>query len=391
MHIVHILTRLLRAGSEENTIATCLWQARNGHRVTVVHGPDPDPYWQEAYGSQIAFSEASELLHPIRPLQDLRAVRQMKVLLRQLQPDVIHTHQSKAGIIGRLAASAVPQALTVHGIHIIPFDGVNRFKRMLYIACEKAAARRTDLFIAVSRSVGEAYVEEEICRRVEPVYSGMDLSPFRHADLPPDWPHLLGVPENAQPRPPVVLMLAAFELRKRHQAFLKAFAGLRAEIPDVRLLFAGTGPHEDEVRATVARLGLEERVVFCGYRSDPQALIALADLCILTSEREGLPRVVVQYIASGRPVIVADLPGIEEIVQDGVNGLISDPEDMRDTAVKLRDLLLDRTALQRLAQGARATDVSGWELDRLGARTTELYEQALAAKRGAALDREAAQ
>lgn len=321
-----------------------------------------------------------ELLHPIRPLRDLRAVRQMKALLCRLQPDVIHTHQSKAGIIGRLATSATPNALVVHGIHIIPFDGVGLFKRAIYIASEKMAARRTDLFIAVSRSVGQAYVEAGICNSVEAVYSGMDLSPFRCPDLPQDWPQLLGTAPDAQSRPPVVLMLAAFEPRKRHQEFLRAFAEVCSEIPGTRLLLAGKGPHEAAVRATAAELGIKEHVVFCGFRSDPQALAALADLCILTSKREGLPRVVVQYIAAGRPVIVADLPGIGEIVKDGVNGLISDPEDISDTAAKMRDLLLHRAALQRLAQGARETDVSDWDLDRLGARTTALYEQAIAAK-----------
>ncbi|WP_264212287.1 glycosyltransferase [Leisingera thetidis] len=390
MHIVHILTRLLRAGSEENTIATCLWQARRGHRVTVVHGPDPDPYWQDRFGSLIDFAELPGLLHPIKPLQDFRAVRQMRNLLSGLQPDVIHTHQSKAGIIGRLAAAATPEALVVHGIHIIPFDGVSPLKRALYIASEKIAARRTDLFLAVSRSVGQAYVEAGICGSAEAVYSGMDLSPFRDPDLPQDWPALLGTAAGTRTRPPVVLMLAAFEPRKRHEAFLHAFAKVRADIPDTRILFAGKGPHEAAVRAAAAGLGLEKNVVFCGFRTDPEALIALADLCVLTSEREGLPRVVVQYIAAGRPVIVADLPGIEEIVADGVNGLVSDPDVMEDTAAKLRDLLLDRAALQHLAQGARATDVSDWELDRLGARTTEHYYRAMAAKHASVPDAEAA-
>lgn len=374
-----MLTRLLRAGSEENTLATCLWQADHGHEVTLVHGPDPDPFWQTRYGDRIRFVELPEMVHPIRPGQDVRAVRRLRALLTELQPDVIHTHQSKAGILGRLAAPAVPAALVVHGIHILPFDGVGRAKRAFYIAAEKFAARRTDLFIAVSRSVGQAYVDVGICKHVEPVYSGMPLDPFRGAPLPDDWPELLGVAPEAGARPPVVLMLAAYEPRKRHREFLKAFAALRHEMPDVRILFAGKGPIEDEVRATVTELGLQDRVVFCGFRSDPESLIALADLCLLTSEREGLPRVVVQYITSGKPVLVADLPGIEEIVQDGRNGLITDPEDMADTAAKLRDLLSDRDALARLAQGAHDTDVSEWDLERLGQRTTELYETALAA------------
>lgn len=378
MHVVHILTRLLRAGSEENTIATCLWQVEHGHDVTLIHGPDPDPFWKALYGDRIRFIELPDLIHEIRPFSDYRAIQAMKKLLAQLAPAVIHTHQSKAGIIGRLAASAVPRALVVHGIHIIPFDGVGRAKKAFYIAAEKVAARHTDLFVAVSRSVGQAYVDEGICTHVEPVYSGMDLDPFRTPSEPDDAADLLRIaPEEAQTRPAVVLMLAAFEPRKRHCEFLRAWANVLPKMPPTRLLFAGKGPHEAAIRAEIRALGLEDAVVLCGFRSDPHALVAMADVCVLTSEREGLPRVVVQYITSGTPVVVADLPGIDEIVTHGVNGMVSDPDDMTDTAEKLRALIVDRAQLDRLADGARATDVSNWELDRLGARTTELYEEAI--------------
>ncbi|SNR85371.1 glycosyltransferase [Puniceibacterium sediminis] len=377
MHVVHILTRLLRAGSEENTIATCLWQVEHGHDVTLIHGPDPDPFWKDLYGDRIRFIEFPELIHKIRPFFEYRAIKAMKKLLAQIAPDVIHTHQSKAGIIGRLAASAVPRALVVHGIHIIPFDGVGRAKKAFYIATEKIAARHTDLFVAVSRSVGQAYVDEGICTHVEPVYSGMALDPFRAPSEPEDAADLLGIAPDAQTRPAVVLMLAAFEPRKRHCEFLRAWANVLPKMPPTRLLLAGKGPHEAAVHAEIRALGLEGAVVLCGFRSDPHALVAMADVCVLTSEREGLPRVVVQYITSGTPVVVADLPGIDEIVTHGVNGMVSDPNDMTDTAEKLRALIVDRAQLDRLADGARATDVSNWELDRLGARTTELYEEAI--------------
>lgn len=377
MRIVHVLTRLLRAGSEENTIATCLWQARAGHDVTVLHGPGADPFWEETHGQSISFVEVPSLVHPIHPVQDMRAVSELRKLYRDLEPDVIHTHQSKAGILGRLAASSVPSALRVHGIHIIPFDGVSAAKARFYVWAEKLVARHTDLFISVSRSVGQAYVDAGICRRVEPVYSGMPLAPFRNPEPPEDWRDLLAMEDGDDRAPVAILMLAAYEPRKRHVEFLEAYAKVLPELPPNRLLFAGKGPYEPQVRQAVEDLGLTEQVTFCGYRSDPHALIGLADICILTSEREGLPRVVVQYIAAGRPVIVADLPGIEEIVKHEVNGLVSDPADMNDTAGKLRDLLANRDHLAALATGARETDVSEWDLERLGARTTELYLESL--------------
>lgn len=374
MHIVHLLTRLLRAGSEENTLETCRWQIAQGHRVSLIHGAAPDPYWEDHLPRGLTRIALPEMVHPVQPLQDIRAILRLRQLYAALQPDVIHTHQSKAGILGRLAARAVPEAVVAHGVHIIPFEGVTPAKRAIYLAAERLAARQTDVFIGVSEAVGRAYVSAGIARRgrVHCVRSGMDIARFRRPALPADWRDLLGVTGgNARPR--VVLMMAAFERRKRHVPFLRAFARRADRLPELKLLLAGAGPEEPRVRAEVARLGLQDKVVFCGHRPDPEALFALADLSILTSVREGLPRVAVQSMAAGCPMVMQDLPGIEEIIDHGRNGLVADGGDMDDAVRRMSELLQDDRRLERLRRGALATDVSAWTLDALGRRTTALY------------------
>ena len=374
MHIIHLVTRLLRAGSEENTIETCRWQAKAGHKVTLIHGDDADPWWQDNPVPGVDLLGVREMVHPLDPLADMRALRALRATYRQLRPDVIHTHQSKAGILGRLAATAVPDAVVAHSIHIVPFEGVSRAKRAFYIGAEKLAARRTDVFIGVSEAVGHAYVAAGITRRgrVHCVRSGMDLGRFRNPGLPEDWRALLGVRKgNARPR--VALMLAAFEPRKRHVAFLRAFARVANTLPDLKLLLAGAGPEEGRVRAEVQSLGLQDQVVFCGHRSDPEALLALADVSVLTSQREGLPRVVVQSIAAGCPVLVNDMPGIGEVVQDGENGHVVLRDDLDGIVARMRGVLGNDVALRRLGSGAMGTDVDEWSLGRMGERTTALY------------------
>lgn len=374
MHIVHLVTRLLRAGSEENTMETCRWQALAGHQVTVIHGHQVDPWWRDNPVSGVELVALPQLVHPLNPAADLRALRALRVLYRRLRPDVIHTHQSKAGILGRLAASAVPDAVVAHGIHIVPFQGVSRAKRMIYIAAEKLAARRTDVFLGVSEAVGHAYVGAGIARRgrVHCVRSGMDINRFSDPKPPLDWRRLLRLGSN-DCRPPVVLMLAAFEPRKRHVPMLRAFAKLRETLPDLHLLLAGAGPEEQRVRDEVSALGLGKQVTFCGYRTDPEALLALADLSMLTSEREGLPRVVVQSLAAGCPALVTRVPGIEEILLDGINGVVMARDDIIGLMRQCCGLLGDRARLRQLRQGALCTDVSAWDLARLGRRSTALY------------------
>ncbi|TNF19048.1 MAG: glycosyltransferase family 1 protein [Rhodobacteraceae bacterium] len=370
MRIVHVVTRLLRAGSEENTLECCRWQAGAGHEVLLVHGAEADAGW--AARLPVRTLAVPEMVHPIRPVADLRALGALRRLYRAVQPDVIHTHQSKAGILGRLAADAVPGARVVHGVHMLPWAHVGAARRRVYLAAERAAARRTDVFVGVSEALGTAYRQAGIAPQVHCVRSGMDLARFRRADLPADWRALLRLAPGAA-RPPVAVMLAALEPRKRHLAFLRAFATVRRLMPDLRIVLAGTGPEAPRVRHEVARLGLGDRVILAGHRRDPERLLALADVSVLASEREGLPRVVVQSLAAGVPVLVNDLPGIGEVLRDRVNGRILPARDAGALVREMVGILRVPERLECLRRGAAASDVSPWALERLGPETTALY------------------
>jgi glycosyltransferase involved in cell wall biosynthesis len=375
--IVHVVTRLLRAGSEENTVATALWQADQGHAVTILHGGAADPHWVPLLAGRVGLQAVPALVHPVRPLHDLKATAELREVYRRLRPDVIHTHQSKAGILGRLAADAAPGALVVHGQHILPFAGRGAVMRRAILWAERRAARRTDLTIAVSSGVADACRAARIGdpSRLTVVASGMDLAPFRSARPPADADRLRG-------SGPVILMLAAFEPRKRHRAFLDVFGTVLRAHPGTVLLLAGTGPEEQAVRAHAAARGLADHVRFLGHRPDPASLLAMADVSVLTSAREGLPRVVIQSLAAGCPVVTTALPGIEDVVLHGVNGLVTDARDLSRTATALSRLLANPSALARLRRGAAATDVDAWDIARLGPDTTAAYFRAMAARAG---------
>ncbi|WP_068114957.1 glycosyltransferase [Tropicimonas marinistellae] len=378
MKIVHVLTRFLRAGSEENTVATSLWQAAQGHDVVIVHGCDYDRSWYRELDGQVEIRAMPDLVHALSPVQDAIAIYRFRNLLRELRPDVVHTHQSKAGIVGRAAAIGLPGVLVVHGLHIVNFDVDSRWKRAFYIAVERLSARWTDCFIAVSQSVADRYSEIGVCTsdNTDVVYSGMDLERFASAVPPDDYDTLLGPGFVGNNRPSVVLMLAAFEPRKRHVPFLEALAERRTRFPEFRLLLAGTGPTEDEAMQLAQRLELDDVVVFCGHRPDPERLVAGADVCVLTSDREGLPRVAVQALAGGKPFVATELPGLTEILTDGRNAIVTGP-DVMEAVQALAEVLSDAKSRERLASGARNTDLSRWSLEALGRCTTEIYVDAM--------------
>jgi glycosyltransferase involved in cell wall biosynthesis len=378
MHIMHVVTRLLRAGSEENTFETCRAQAFAGHQVTLVHGRDFDPYWYENPTCGVRLVSVSEMVHPIRFFADLHAYQKLRKMFVTLKPDVIHTHQSKAGVLGRLAASVLPDALIVHGVHIVPFKGTNKAKRRFYVWAEQLAARNTDVYIGVSNAVCQSFINAGIAEQSQMncVRSGIDLDRFRNAQWPCDWATLLGVSKSDE-RPRVALMMAAFEKRKRHVQFLHSFAQVRQSSPNIKILLAGEGPEEQKVREAVIDLGLQDHVVFCGHRSDPETLFAMADVSVLTSNREGLPRVLIQSLVSGVPMILNDLAGLDEVIVDGQNAVITPADDVMETVCQMIQMLKDDAALNRLHEGARETNVSDWDLASFGLRTTRLYRPSI--------------
>lgn len=379
LNIVHVITRLLLGGAEENTVATCLHQAASGHRVTLIHGPGAAPVWAERVGDRVRLIGVDRLVHPISPVADLGALRDLHRLFRQLRADVVHTHESKAGIVGRVAAATARVPLIVHTIHIAPFVAVSGGKRRLYIAAERVGARLGHLLIAVSRGMQQAYLEAGIGTGVPiaVIHSGMPLERFSTAVAPADWRRRIGGWGGSE-RPRFILKTAAFEERKRQLPLLRAMAAGLRERPDSCLLFAGEGPDrvacEEEVRA----LGIADQVRFLGHDPAPWELVALTDLCVHAAEREGLPRTAVQAIAGGKPLVVARLPGIEEIVADGTNGIITDADDLAALAAQVFALLDSPDQLARLQQGARATDVSSWGEERMGERIDRAYAHAQA-------------
>ena len=255
--IVHVLTRLFRAGSEENTLFSCRFQAEAGHRVVLVHGSDFDPAVAERARGVCEVVCVPTMVHPLSPAMDLRAARDLTRLFRRLKADVVHTHQSKAGILGRIAARQARVPTIVHGVHILPFVNVGRLQALIYVAAERLCAHFTHAFISVSPSVRDACIARKIGAPDDHfvAFSAMDVDRFKRGEPPADWRSLLDIPEG-EATPPTALMLAAFEPRKRHADLVRALPAACAAIPDWRLVFAGEGAEEPAIRAVVAELGL---------------------------------------------------------------------------------------------------------------------------------------
>ena len=364
----------MNGGADENTVISCNHAVCSGHDVILVHGAQTRPEILATVDARVEVLELPSLVHPIAPLSDVKALRDLVRTFRRLTPDVVHTHTSKAGILGRLAARAASVPVVVHGVHIVPFVNVGRLETFVYLTAERAAQGVTHAFIDVSPGMRDLCVRAGVGapERHHVIQSGFDVSRFRAARRPEDWRDLLRLAPD-EPRPPVVLMLAVFEARKRHLDFLESLPRIVERFPEVRLILAGDGKLRNAIEARIKTLGLERNVILTGFHQHPEQLIALADICLLASAREGLPRVVMQYLAGGKPVVASDLPRIDDVLRHDVNGLVAPSDDLDGLADAVIALLADDAQRARLARGAAMTELSEWDAARMGERIEAVY------------------
>ena len=167
--------------------------------------------------------------------------------------------------------------------------------------------------------------------------------------------------------------MAALEARKRHFQFLKAFRKVVSRVPDIRVVLAGQGPELPRLRQLVRDEDMEGNVRFVGFYPEPERLIAMSDFTVLTSAREGLPRVTIQSLAGGRPVVMMRLPGLEDILVDGENSILVDPDDFEAMASEVVGLVEDEDRLRRMQAAAAATRVDSWSVDAMTGKIAEIY------------------
>lgn len=376
MRICHIITRFVRGGADENTLLTCNGQAEAGHEVFLVYGPEFRPGMVNRVHPNITGVCLPSLWRDIS-YKDLQCLGDMLKLLRKIKPDVVHTHTSKAGVIGRLAAKLAGTPIIVHGVHILPFDNVGSVQRMVYLGLEHAAAYCTDAFIHVSDGMRDKCLQAGVGTNKHHfvVPSGMDMRLYQSASRPADMSKLL--PSNAaatlSDKNKIVLMAGAFEKRKRTNEFVSVFARIAERVPDSVLLIAGEGPLQPKIESRIAELGLSDRVFCIGFRQDLHELIALADVCVHAACREGLPRVVIQYAIAGKPIVAAELPGIEAVVKNGETGFLTDSDDLNEMEAAVVELLSNETLRTSFSKNALALDFRAWDAREMVQRIERIY------------------
>lgn len=387
MIVVHVITRFIRGGADENTLLTCNGQVALGHDVHLIVGSETHPDILARLDLRVTLHVMPNLRRAIHPVRDVLALAECFAIFRRVRPDIVHTHESKAGIVGRWAAWMAGVPAIVHGVHILAFVGSSRLSAVVFRSIEQATAPLTDMFIDVSEGMRAECLAAGIGRpdNHKVVSSGMEIDRFRSAPVPADWREALGGAEVTLPdgkaTPRFLLVAGALEPRKRVVEFLDIFALVARQVQSAVLLICGDGFQMPMLRRRIDELGLRGRAIPLGHRDDLERLIAMSEICIHAAEREGLPRVVVQFVAGGKPVLVTRLPGIDRVVRDGINGVYFDPSERDASAMLLAALLLDDRRLRSMEDESRRVDVSAWDFKVMVEQIEEVYADMSAPRR----------
>lgn len=386
MKVAHVITRMIVGGAQENTLQTCENQHHiHGNEVTLITGPTSGPEGSlQTQAEQAGFrvDVVPSLIRSIHPVQDWQALRSIRSLLKTLQPDIVHTHCSKAGILGRRAAHqlGIPVVHTIHGASF--HFGQRPLVYRAYIALEKWGALWTDHFISVADAMTDEYVQAGIAPREQftTVYSGFDVEPFLHPPRPPEQ-----VRQELGMRPDdiVVGKIGRLFHLKGHEFLLQVAPRVVAANPRIRFLFVGDGILRDQYEQQISALGLTQHFVFTGLVPPtriPELMNAM-DLVVHTSQWEGLARVLPQGLISGKPVISYDVGGAREVVRPGETGCLLPRDSVEPLAEAILDLAGNPTKRAEWGRRGRELFQHQFRHQTMSAEIGKVYEQVLNRRR----------
>ncbi len=394
MHILHIITRLIRGGAQLNTVLCCDAQVRAGHRVTLAYGPIYGPegsLLDRARDSGAELVEINAMRRAVLPWHDVMAWRAIRKMVLRLEPDVVHTHSSKAGIVGRSAAwsartkrsnqSGHARPAVVHTIHGLAFhDRQSRVVYRGYVAAERYAARRCDAMIGITQAMVDAFESEKIGKKSQfhVVPSGVELSQFRRPEVARNvLRDEFGLRRDAM----VVGVVARLDPLKGQDDLLDVMPKLVQRVPNAQLWLVGDGYHRDALEQRIAAMGLQDRVTLAGLVSSekiPQALAAM-DVMALPSYQEGQGRVLVEALACGCPIVGYDAGGIGAVCVDEVTGYLAKVGD-RDGLLHaiVRTIGMDESAKAAMREAGLQHVREQFSVETMTAGVMQVYESVCA-------------
>ncbi|HET9461124.1 MAG TPA: glycosyltransferase family 4 protein [Gaiellaceae bacterium] len=324
-----------------------------------------DPHFQEMIRSEgLGLVDLDVIRREIRPLWDLRGLLRLRRFLARSPYAIVHTHTTKPGIVGTLAARRAGVPAVMHTVHLFPFhEETGRLVTGAYVAIERLAARWCDRIVTVSESQRDWALRTGIGRpgQVVAIPNGVPADRAKPRRSREDVRAALGLRDHEL----MILSTGRLAEQKGLEYLIRAAALLRNDLQDARILLAGDGPLRDKLAKLVSSLELDDRVVLLGRRSDVGDLLVASDLVVLPSLWEGLSISLLEAMAAGRPVITTSIASNREVTNDGEAAVLVPPKDVVSLAAAIRSLAADPTRQQELAKRGQEVQRERYGLQRM--------------------------
>ena len=330
IRVLHLITRMTRGGAQENTLATVLGQREKGYEVTLVTGPSwgkEGEILSEALEKGVDVAVLPELTRELHPWKDFRAFFRFLFWLRKFQPVIVHTHMSKAGFLGRLAARLARVPIVIHTPHGHVFHSYfPRWEEKLFLAIEKIAAGWADRLIALTERCRLEHLELGVGKEAQwvTIPSGVNESLF--SNILADCEKVLGQ-FGILPGKKIVGFVGRLAPVKGAHYFIEALPALFKTAHQIHVLLVGDGEERKKLQSRVRELRAEGRVTFTGHRDDIPEILSALDILVVPSLNEGMGRVIVEAGLLAKPVIGTKVGGIPDLILHEETGLLVMPRD----------------------------------------------------------------
>ena len=381
--VLHIITRMIVGGAQENTLLSVVGlDAMPEYDVTLISGIDKG---REGELLSQARETANLIVLPemgrsINPFTDLVAFWKLYRLIKKGRYHIVHTHSSKAGVLGRLAAWLAGTPVIVHTLHSLVFHEYQPWiiNRAWWLS-KKICAPVTDYFISVSSVISEKAVAAGIAKpeKFRTIYSGMELDWFLNARFDAEKvKREFGIPLDA----PVVGKIARLFPLKGHDQLMDAAPEIVKRVPNVRFFLIGDGMLLEHLEKRAREYGILENFVFAGLieRTRIPEMISAMDVVVHTSLREGLARVLPQSLAMGKPCVSFDIDGAPEVVIDDYTGYLVKAFDSEGLADRIAQLLKDDDLRKEMGENGRRHVDPNFRTEKMVADISEVYQMLLA-------------
>jgi glycosyltransferase involved in cell wall biosynthesis len=359
--IAHVITNPESyGGAQLNTLLTLKGLVRDGYEVELICGPGKRLI-REARAISVQVHVIPNLVRQVDPLKDTSAFLHLYRLFRSGEYQIVHTHSSKGGFLGRLAAWWAGVPVIIHTNHSLPFETDRNLRSKFYIALERLTGSVTDSLVCV----GEVLRQEAATWKIVPtqklitIYSGIDFSSYVPEHTALAMKHELGL-EGAWP---IVGCIGRLCKQKAQHYLVEAVAPLTDKYPQIKLLLVGEGELRPLLEKQIEEMGLSSKVSLLGEREDIADLLNIFDIYAMSSRWEGVGRALTEAMYWGLPTVATAVNGVKELILHEETGLLVPPHDPKALADAMDRLVSHLELAKRLGSNAqrKARELMGSE------------------------------